>query len=136
MLTSHFYLSYAGESEYDIRDNGRLVGRVSVRTFGNRRIVYNGDYYQTGILPTVGTVRWQSSSQWHEYPPAEVVALFPGFVGCRLVFHPRTPELKITDPDYALPEVEYQYNGPAPVLIPDPDVPEYMTFRRQGAVTQ
>jgi hypothetical protein len=128
MMTKHFFLSYAGESEWDIRDNGRLVGRVSVREFGNSRMGYNGDYFETGILQQVGTVRWYSCSHYDEFPPAEIVALFPGFVGCRLVFHPTTPDLNITDPDYQLPTVEYQYNGPKPVLCPDSNVPEYITF--------
>jgi hypothetical protein len=128
MLTKDFHLSYAGEAEYDIRKDGRLLGRVSVRTFGNSRLAYNGDYFQTGILPQVGTVRWDSSSKWHEFPPAEVVALFPGYVGCRLVFHPRTPGLTIQDEGYELPEVEFQYDGLAPTLCPHPNVPNYVTF--------
>ena len=130
-ITKHFHLSYDGEVEFGIRQDHRLIGRVSVRHWGNTRQTYNRDYFERGILPQIGTVRWHSSSKWREFPPDEIVALFPGFVGCRLVFHPRIPDLKITDPGYELPEVEYQYNGPAPVLVPSADVPEYITF--QGA---
>jgi len=124
-----FRLSYDGEAEYDIRQDGRIIGRVSVRYWGNTRQTYNGDYFERGILPQVGTVRWTSCNQYLEFPPDEVVALFPGFVGCRLVFHPRTPDLSITHPDYQLPEVEYQYAGPAPVLVQHPEVPEYITYQ-------
>lgn len=127
MLTKEFRVSYAGEVEYDIRQDGRILGRVAVRYFGNSRMAYNGDYFKTGILPQVGTVRWESSRQWHEFPPSELVALFPGFVGCRLVFHPRTPQLTITDKDYEIPNVEFQYDGQAPVLVPSAKVPEYIT---------
>lgn len=128
MKTKHFYLGYAGETEYDIREDGRLVGRVSSRQFGNPGMAYNGDYFEKGIKPQIGTVRWESSSKWGEFPPADVVALFPGYVGCRLVFHPLTPDLTIQDEGYELPEVEFQYDGPPPVLVPSPDVPKYVTF--------
>ena len=127
MFTKDFRISYAGEVEYDIRKDGRILGKVSVRYFGNSRMTYNGDYFTTGILPQVGTVRWASSSQWHEFPPREIVNLFAGFVGCRLVFHPTTPGLRVTDKNYELPTVEYQYDGPAPVLIPSANIPEYIT---------
>ena len=130
-ITKEFRLSYDGEAEFDIRQDNRIVGRVSVRHWGNTRQSYNGDYFERGILPQVGTVRWTSCNQYLEFPPAEVVALFPGFVGCRLVFHPRTPHLTIRDPDYQLPEVEYQYNGNKPVLVKHAEVPEYITY--QGA---
>ena len=129
MATKHFVVSYAGESEYDIRgDDHRIIGRVAVRTFGNRNGAWNGDYFETGILPSIGTVRWESHPQWMEFPPADIVALFPGYVGCKLAFHPRTPELTIRDEGYELPDVEYIYDGPAPVLMTDPNVPEYVTF--------
>jgi hypothetical protein len=127
MLRADFHLSYAGAVEYDIREDGRLLGRVTARSFGNPRLAYNGDYFEKGILPQVGTVRWESSTKWHDFPTPEIVALFPGFVGCRLVFHPRTPHLTIMDKDYELPEVEYQYDGQAPVLCPHPTVPGYIT---------
>ncbi len=125
--TKEFRVSYAGEVEYDIRKHGRILGRVAVRYFGNSRMAYNGDYFTTGILPQVGTVRWASSTQWQEFPPRDIVSLFHGFVGCRLVFHPRTPNLPITHKDYELPTVEYQYDGPAPALVPHKQVPEYIT---------
>jgi len=127
MLTKSFKISYAGEVEYDIRRDGLLIGRVAARYFGNSRMAYSGDYFETGILPQVGTVRWESSAQWCQFPPPDVVSLFPGFVGCRLVFRETTPNLSVTDPDYRLPEVEYQYDGPAPVLMPDKLIPEYIT---------
>lgn len=129
MYTKHFYLSYAGEAEYDIRLDGRLVGRVSARKFGNANMEYNGDYFERGIVPQIGTVRWDSD-KWHDFPPSEIVALFPGYVGCRLVFHPRTPHLTIMDEGYELPEVEYQYDGPTPVLVPHENVPNYITFQQ------
>jgi hypothetical protein len=127
--TKDFYLllSYAGEAEYDIRLDGRKIGRVSVRYFGNPRIAYNGDYFKRGIVPQIGTVRWDCP-RWSEFPPAEVVAMFPGFVGCRLVFHERTPDLSITDEGYEPPEVEYQYDGPKPEICSHPSVPSYVTF--------
>ena len=128
MLTKHFYLSYGGESEYDIYDGARKLGRVAIRHFGNRAAAWNGDYWETGILPQIGTVRWESPKQWRDFPPVEVVALFPGFVGARLVFHETTPGLHIQDEGYQLPTVEYQYNGPPPILCPHETVPEYVTF--------
>ena len=130
-ITKEFRLSYDGEAEYDIRRDHRIIVRVSVRHWGNTRQQYNGDYFERGILPQVGTVRWASSTQYLEFPPDEVVALFPGFVACRLVFHPRTPDLTITHPDYELPEVEYQYNGSAPILVKHPEIPEYITHRTE-----
>ena len=128
MVTKDFYLSYAGESEFYIRRDGRPIGRVSVRHFGNSRMEYNGDYFQTGILSQIGTVRWSSSEQWRDFPPDDVVALFPGYVGCRLVFHARTPHLTILDEGFKLPTVEYEYNGATPILRPHADVPYYITF--------
>jgi hypothetical protein len=44
---------------------------------------YNGDYYRTGILPSVGTVMCDDSEHRHDYPPADVLAYFPNHVGAR-----------------------------------------------------
>jgi len=132
---AEFSLSYAGESEYLIRQNYKPIGKVRVRTFGNKRMEpeYNGDYFQTGILPTVGTVMWKDCDKFHEFPPREIVALFPGYVGCRLILHPTTPGFTIRDEGFQWPTSEYQYDGPKPELIQDPIVPDYITFKgRRG----
>lgn len=130
-LKAEFTCSYAGEVDYNIRDaaSGRIITKVAARYFANSRMAYNGDYFETGIKPQVGTVRYYSSDNWREFPPADIVALFPGFIGQRLVFHEKTPGLNITQPGYQSPDVEYQYDGERPQLVPDLDVPEYLTFR-------
>jgi len=117
-LSKRFKLSYAGAVEYDIYDGYRKIATVETRHFANSRMDYNGDYYETGILPQVGTVRYLHHSDWLEFPSEEIAALFPGFVGQRLVFHGSGDETS----------VEYQYNGPAPILCAHPFVGEYVTF--------
>jgi hypothetical protein len=44
---------------------------------------YNGDYYFKGILPAVGTVMADDSERFHQFPPAELMAHFPLYVGAR-----------------------------------------------------
>ena len=127
-LTADFTCSYAGETDYDIRQDGRIIAKVSERHFGNATMGYNGDYFETGIKKQIGTVRYYSHPEWLEFPDPRIVALFPGYVGCRLVFHETTPGLLITDPDYQFPTTEYQYDGPAPVIVQHSTVPNYLTF--------
>ncbi len=101
MLKAIFACGYAGETDYDIRDmaTGRIVTKVAVRDGAWINFGWNGDYFETGIKPTIGTVRFYSSTDWHNFPSAEIVALFPGYVGARFTT------------DYAV-----EYDGPAPVL--------------------
>ena len=107
-LTKRFLLSFAGAAEYEI--GGR---RYEARYFANTHphMAYNEGVLEHDIIPAVGTVRYESSQHWHEFPPREVVALFPGFVGARW------------RRDYSALE----YDGPAPVLVPSKDVPHYLT---------
>lgn len=105
-LTKRFILSYAGAAEYEIGHK-----EYSVRYFASKRMPYNTGVLEEEIIPAVGTVMHNDSEDWHDFPPAEVVALFPGFVGARWA------------KDYSAIE----YDGPAPVLRPSKDVPEYIT---------
>jgi len=130
MLTKDFRCGYAGATEYDIRQDGRVIGRVEVRDNGNRDMPWNDGVWESDILPGIGTVRWENSDKWGEFPPAEVVALFPGYVGARLLLHPRTPHPTLRDEGYKFPRIEWQYNGPKPQLCPHPNVPNYVTFVR------
>lgn len=116
-LEKRFRLSYAGEVEY-------YVGRdlFSARYFGNPDMPWNGDYFETGIKPSIGCVRYADSSRWHEFPPPEVMELFSGFVAQRLIIHPSAVPGE-------LGTAEYICNGPAPELVPHPLVPNYITSR-------
>ena len=120
-LVKRFLVSYAGEAEYEI--GGRAY---SARYHGSTKASWNGDYFETGIKPSIGCVRYRDSDRWSEFPPAEVVALFPGFVGQRLVYHPAC-NLPITHPDFQLGTMEYICDGPAPTLAPHPACPDYLT---------
>ena len=94
-LTKRFLVFYAGGVEYDIA--GR---RYHVRYFANKRMPYNNGVLEQKIAE-VGTVRHDETAHWHNFPPAEVVALFPRFVGARFT------------QDYRM-----EYDGPAPRTIP------------------
>ena len=98
-----FISSYRGEADYLWR--GR---RWSVRDFAHDDGHYNGEnYFRDGILPTVGTVRGYSSDDFHDFPPAELMAHFPDHVGARwnadfsaLEYDGDTPETVTTDWGY------------------------------------
>lgn len=64
--------SYRGEAEYHWQ--GR---KFAVRTSAYDDGYYNGDYFETGIRPFVGTIRCDDCGRRFEFPPAEVCALFP-----------------------------------------------------------
>ena len=104
--TKTFRLSYAGEAEYDV--DGVLY---AVRYFANPRMPYAEGVLEKFIRPAVGTVRHYESSKFHDFPPREVVELFPGFVGAR--WNPETWQL--------------EYDGAKPVLVPGRLVPYYVT---------
>ncbi len=91
-----FIVSYRGEVEYAI--SGR---KYNVRYWG-----YNDGHYNKGVTngipwdvwtdhiePSIGTVRndsYDRQGNWlpesfFEFPPAEIVALFPGMVGARYI---------------------------------------------------
>lgn len=110
-MSKRFIASYAGEAEYEI--DGQ---RYEVRHFANPEMAYNTGVYEREILPAVGTVRHKHSPEFSEFPPAAVVAEFPGFVGAR--WNTQTWTL--------------EYDGPAPRLMPDPLVSCYVTFERPG----
>lgn len=111
-----FLVSYRGLVEYEVDGH-----KYEVRYWGYDDGHYNTGVWDTHIKPSIGTVRqlsYDTNGNWvrdrvHTFPPAEVVALFPGFVGARYV-----PETWATE-----------YDGAAPELIPDPDVPSYVTSR-------
>jgi hypothetical protein len=70
-----FVVSYDLQCEYRIGD--RCYRVRSGAHEGNTR----SEYYWSGVVPMVGTVSCRDNP--HEFPPAEVLALFPGFVGAR-----------------------------------------------------
>jgi hypothetical protein len=76
-LTPRFVCSFAGKSDYQV---GGDLYAVRHRAFEPNR-VFCADYWQESVIPGVGTVRRCSGVD--RFPPAEVVALFPGFVGAR-----------------------------------------------------
>lgn len=111
MITTkpEFKVSYAGEVEY--RVDGKLY---RVRYFANPRMGYNDGVYDNDIQSSVGTVRnsWRDGCEYmHQFPPREVVALFPGFVGARYT-----------------EDFQTEYDGPRPVLCKHHCVPEYVSF--------
>ena len=70
-----FICSYQGETTYLVAGK-----RYDVRHHAHDDGHYNGDYYERGILPALGTVRRASIG---DYPPPEVMAEFPGYVAAR-----------------------------------------------------
>jgi hypothetical protein len=79
-MKPRFKVSYRGEAEFWF--NGR---EYCVRIFANDDGHYNGNYFQSGILPFVGTVR--NRREFFDFPPSEVIEAFaeeyPGIVGAR-----------------------------------------------------
>ncbi len=73
-----FVFSYRGAADYVVK--GR---KYSVRSFAHDDGYYNGNYFAEGVRPLVGCVRSDESAYWHQFPPAEVLALFPDHVGAR-----------------------------------------------------
>lgn len=122
-LEKRFKVSYAGEVDYQVGNDG-FTARYSAPI----EFSWNGDYFETGIKPVIGCVRYESSSKWHEFPPAEVMALFPGFVALRLIYTP-ADNLPFRHPDHQLGTMEYQHDGPRPELIPCPEIPGWLTCR-------
>lgn len=92
-----FISSYQGEAHYEI--NGKTY---HVRTFADPKGSHKADYWPT-VLATVGTVRAGHWPEFTSFPPAEVVAMFPGFIGARyddtngyaVVYDGPTPQPKI-----------------------------------------
>ena len=103
-LTKRFLVSYAGEVEYDI---GGTVYKV--RYWGNPDGSWNDGVWEGFIRPSIGTVRHDKCELFHTFPPPEVVALFPGFVGARYTEDWKT-----------------EYDGPTPKLRPLKNVPCYI----------
>ena len=103
-LEKKFILSYAGEAEYEIQGE-----RYTARYCYNPRMPYNGDDVHRYTKAQVGTVMHYSSSKFHTFPPREVVALFPGFVGARYT-----------------ERFDVVYDGPTPVLFVDPQTGYHM----------
>lgn len=87
-----FKVSYRGEAEYWYGGH-----EYCVRFFANDDGYYNGNYYQTGIEPFVGTLR--NRRDFHEFPPQDVLevfkAEFPGIVGAR--YNSDFTEVEYTD---------------------------------------
>lgn len=77
-----FVCGYRGETEYDIGGE-KYATRYWASNEGPYGGHYNGDYFAAGILPFVGTVRCLDAKKFGEFPPAHIVALFPGFVAAR-----------------------------------------------------
>ena len=102
-----FVVSFAGEATYKV---GRRQYRVRSFAITDPTFGYNTGVLDDFILPLVGTVIADGSDYWYEFPPPEVVALFPGFVGARW-----TKEWKA------------EYDGEKPVLCPTPLVSHHMT---------
>lgn len=100
-----FLVSYHGEVEYEYQ--GR---RYNVRYWG-----WNDNYgegvWENFIEPTIGCVRNAESERFFEYPPPEIVAAFPGFVGCR----------------YRASDWAVEYATPRSRLVQHPKVPGYVT---------
>jgi hypothetical protein len=92
-MTKQFVSSYAGESDYLV--NGR---KYRIRYFAIPTMSYADGVFAREILPAVGTVRAYDSGGFYQFPPDDVVALFPGFIGARYA------------QDWTM-----EYNGPAPI---------------------
>lgn len=84
---SRFVCSYRGESDHEYK--GKRYACRSFAAPGDGQTPtsadghYNGDYFFTGILPTVGTIRNDDASLFHEFPPDDVCAMFPDYVPAR-----------------------------------------------------
>jgi hypothetical protein len=87
-------VGFRGETEYEFK--GRTY---RVRTSAYDGGFYNGDYYETGILPFVGCISVGSGGNYQQFPPDELCALFPEYVPARYL------------PDFA--GVEYLGEKPA-----------------------
>jgi hypothetical protein len=80
-----FVCSYRGAADYSYKGRQYVVRSFAVPGPGPTPTSadghYNGDYYFTGILPSVGTI--QVDHYPHEFPPDEVCAFFPDCVPAR-----------------------------------------------------
>jgi hypothetical protein len=93
MRDKRFVVSYDLEVEYEIDG----------RNYRVRHGMHNSNTsedYRPAVRATVGTVMHRDSRRMHEFPPREVVALFPGMVGARW------------REDWAV-----EYDGPAPRIF-------------------
>ncbi len=92
--------------------------RYRVRYWANLdpKFGYNTGVLENEIIPLVGCVISDDSRKWHDFPPAEVVAQFPGFVGARF-----------TRPNGEDKGYRVEYDGPEPTRVPDPQVSYYLT---------
>lgn len=82
-----FESTYMGASTYVSRDivdgyGSRQKWSVRHQTCDYGHMIANGDYWETGIFPAVGTIKPQSGN-FHEFPPVDVWSLFPGYVPAR-----------------------------------------------------
>lgn len=76
LAAMRFIVGYDLECEYEI----------SSRIYRVRRGMHESNTsedYRAAIRTTVGTVTYRDSRRFHEFPPREIVAMFPGMVGAR-----------------------------------------------------
>jgi len=75
---ARFLSSYQGESEYSL---GGSVWRIRHAAHDDGH--WNDTVYTREVRPLVGCVIAKDSALFHEFPPADVLACFPGFVGAK-----------------------------------------------------
>jgi hypothetical protein len=73
-----FVLAYLGAAQYEIAGEHYEVRALAE---AHCRSIYRAGIVESAVLPLVGTVR--SLSRFTEWPPADVLAQFPGYVGAR-----------------------------------------------------
>jgi len=95
-MEKQFVSSFAGSADYIV--NGV---KYSVRTWADAKGAWAAAYLPT-VLAEVGTVRATHHPEFTEFPSAEVMELFPGYIAARI-----NPEK-----DYRV-----EYNGSAPVTF-------------------
>jgi len=106
MLKARFISAYQGAAHYE----------VGGRRYGVRRWASDDGHYTDfagDIVPYVGTVRCEHPVG--EFPPPEVLELFPGFVGARydhetgrVEYHPHPPAW-VWDPPYLRAAFDHLY---------------------------
>jgi len=103
-MHKQFVSAYQGSAYYIVNHV-----RYTVRTFASQRGTHLPNQWDF-ILSEVGTIRALDWPATADFPPAEVLALFPGHVGARVN----------ADKGYTI-----EYNGSAPNVVRNPQLDWY-----------
>ena len=115
-----FYCGFQGTTDYKIRGI-----TYSVRYVADPHGTWNDGVWESDILPTVGTVvsrqYYVRQGCCYDFPPEDILTIFPGFVGARwnsalgrIEYQGDPPETFVdrfgnVRPTAAMPELEYYY---------------------------